>query len=315
MQWAKGIAGPVLIVAFGVAGISFAEGRPGSERRSATAAATGVTLIGTAGADTLSGTGRDDALYGREGDDSLNGGAGIDALDGGPGADDLRGGPGADDAATYGASSGVTVTLDDRANDGAPGEGDNVHRDVEDLYGGPGDDRLTGNAHRNTLDGATGRDRLKGAGGEDSLFGAAGNDILEARDGRADELDCGSGRDVAVVDHRDQASHCEWLVDRLPADPFVIVEVNQRIGLPAGTPRSRGCRGKVSITLSLGGRRLARASAPVNGTCRYQKTFALAEGRVGTAKRVKLVVRFSGNSAVAGDTFTFTRGPRVERLD
>jgi hypothetical protein len=313
MYSVKSIVPLVLILALGMAGISAAKGQgPG---RPATNAAAGVMLIGTVGADNLSGTDRDDALYGREGNDSLNGGAGNDALDGGPGADDLRGGPGADDAATYGASGGVTVTLDDRANDGAPGERDNVHRDVEDLYGGPGDDRLSGSGSRNTLDGAGGRDRLNGAGGEDALFGGAGNDILDARDGHADELDCGPGRDVAVVDGSDQAKRCEWFVDSLPAGRFVLVDVNQHIGLPAGTPRRRGCRGTVRITLSLGRRRLARASAPVSGTCRYQKAFALAEGRVGNAKRVKLVVRFSGNSAVSGDTFTYPRGPRVERLD
>ena len=104
----------------------------------------GVTLIGTAAADTLSGTARDDSLYGREGDDRLNGGAGIDSVDGGAGADDIRGGSGSDDAVSYGASNGVTVTLDDRANDGAPGERDNVHRDIEDLYGGPGSGPLKG---------------------------------------------------------------------------------------------------------------------------------------------------------------------------
>ena len=269
--------------------------------------------VGGDGPDALVGTRGEDSLYGAGGDDRLDGAGGSDALEGGTGADDLRGGTGNDDAVTYANSNGVTVTLDDARNDGGPGEGDNVHRDVEHVYGGPGGDRLTGSGRRNTLDGGAGRDRLEAAGGRDSLFGGDGSDILEARDRQADEADCGRGEDVLAADRADRVRRCEWVVDVLPAGRFVLVEVNQQFGLPKGTPRRRGCRGTVRIELG-GRRRLARASARVDGRCRYRKDFAISAARVGKARRVKLVVRFSGNSAVAPAKFEFSRGVRVERL-
>jgi Ca2+-binding RTX toxin-like protein len=78
-----------------------------------------AAIIGTRGPDLLVGTSGDDSLYGQDGDDRVDGGAGNDDVDGGQGADDLRGGP-AIDAVTY-ADSPTGVTLDETANDGAPG--------------------------------------------------------------------------------------------------------------------------------------------------------------------------------------------------
>lgn len=98
-------------------------------------------LVGDDGPNVLTGTGENDALYGRGGNDSLRGERGNDDLDGDAGADDLRGGPGVD-AASYDGAAGVQVTVDGAANDGHPGEGDNVHTDVEAIYGGSGADTL-----------------------------------------------------------------------------------------------------------------------------------------------------------------------------
>src|SRR3954468_12761062 len=80
-------------------------------------------------------------VEGNEGDDQLTGSSGADTLDGGPGddvltgaggADDLRGGEGIDRARWTGASP-VRITLDDAADDGASGEADNAHADIEDV--------------------------------------------------------------------------------------------------------------------------------------------------------------------------------------
>jgi hypothetical protein len=183
-------------------------------------ALTGVAvaaIIGTAGSDTLTGTPGDDALYGLAGNDRLNGLQGNDDLDGGPGADDIRGGPG-DDAVSYGGTSApVTVTLDDQANDGAAGEGDNVHTDVEDIYGGAGDDRLTGDAAGNTIDGGAGNDTIVGGKGFDFLYGGPGDDVIDARDGTQDVVDCGAGRDRAIVDRVDLVTGCERRGSALPS--------------------------------------------------------------------------------------------------
>jgi hypothetical protein len=59
---------------------------------------------------------------------------------------------------------------------------------IENAVGGPGDDRLSGNARANRLDGGAGDDHLTGRGGADRLTGGAGDD----------RLDGGAGYDVAA---------------------------------------------------------------------------------------------------------------------
>jgi hypothetical protein len=167
-----------------------------------------AATVGTDDADLIIGTAGADSLFGLGGNDSLSGGDGNDDLDGGAGADDIRGGLG-DDAVSYAAGSGVTVTLDNRANDGMSGEGDNVHTDVEDVYGSPGADELVGSRAINTLDAGDGDDTLQGGSGADYLYGGGGNDILDARDGTDDFVDCGLGHDAAIVDDFDMLVGCE----------------------------------------------------------------------------------------------------------
>jgi hypothetical protein len=171
--------------------------------------ASAALVQGTAGNDTLNGTAGDDSLYGRAGNDTLNGLAGNDDLDGGPGADVLNGGAGTD-AATYGGRTApVTVTLDNKANDGEAGEGDNVKSDVEAVYGGQGNDTLTGSSKDDTIDGQGGNDNITGGKGADFLFGGAGNDTINSRDGKTDTVDCGPGTDRIIGDKSDKATNCE----------------------------------------------------------------------------------------------------------
>ena len=137
--------------------------------------------------------GGDDCVDGLGGDDELRGGAGVDTFDGQRGNDRLRGDSG-------------------RGN----------------LRGGTGNDRVTGGSVRDTLVGNTGRDRVSGGVGNDSLFGGAGNDRLTggkgkdvieggtgndrifAKNGRADRIDCGFGKDTAASrDRSDPLTSCE----------------------------------------------------------------------------------------------------------
>jgi hypothetical protein len=150
----------------------------------------------------------------------VRGGGGNDVLRGGPGNDDVSGGAGTDAVTFADSPAGVTVTIDDLANDGVAGEHDNVQVDVEDVYATDFADRLVGSAAANTLDGAGGPDQLTGAGGRDHLYGGGGDDRVFARDGIADVVDCGEGFDSAIVDERDSVSACE-AVDRRPAVPRV----------------------------------------------------------------------------------------------
>ena len=153
-------------------------------------------LNGHDGNDLLIGGKGNDRLFGGNGNDSMNGMAGNDSLDGGLGADNMFGGLGVDTATYAGRAATVIVSIDNVANDGQVGEGDNVHTDVENLIGGKGNDSLTGSATANRIFGGAGNDRITGGGGSDSLLGQDGNDILFARDGVKDFVDGGLGIDT-----------------------------------------------------------------------------------------------------------------------
>ena len=105
----------------------------------------------------------------------------------------------------------MTVTLDDVANDGIAGEGDNYRSDIEDVgsFGGGGD-TLTGSAALNILSTTFGDDVITGGAGNDVMSSGLGNDTIFARDGFADRVDCGPGNDTAVVDTLDAVgANCE----------------------------------------------------------------------------------------------------------
>jgi Ca2+-binding RTX toxin-like protein len=91
----------------------------------------------------------------------------------------------------------LAVSLDDNANDGPAGEGDNVHSDVERVLGGFAEDRLEGNSRFNELDGWVGDDKLYGYGGADLLVGEYDQDELRGGEGN-DRLDGGEGDDLLV---------------------------------------------------------------------------------------------------------------------
>lgn len=173
-----------------------------------------ATAVEAQGNDALVGTPLADTLTGGAGHDRLSGGGGDDTLIGGPGSDDLSGGPGTD-AVVYSDAHAVRVTIDDLANDGPPGERDNVQIDVEALYGGTGADDLVGSDGDNLIDGGEGDDAIDGKGGSDQLFGGPGADRVLARDGGPDKVDCGPGDDIAILDTRDTGRGCE-VIDRRP---------------------------------------------------------------------------------------------------
>ena len=245
-------------------------------------------LEGAEGADQLDGGAGDDKLTGGDGADLLRGGDGADTLEGRGGADRIEGGAGDDTLSPDGAEqpaadvvdggAGVdtvtgdyasrftdarpplSVTLAGGADDGRPGEGDDL-RGVERLVssvGGSftgtdgadevrlaqvgtestltglgGDDRLRGGDGPDRVDGGAGDDSLDGGFGDDTIVGGPGrdmisadlaggdcgplwckhpygNDRVEARDGEADSITCGAGRDVVVADAADVvAPDCE----------------------------------------------------------------------------------------------------------
>jgi parallel beta-helix repeat protein len=122
-------------------------------------------------------------LDGGLGNDTLYGGNGSDTFACGSGATsdgtDVLNGVGGTDTADYSLrTANLTVSLDNVANDGQSGEGDNVKSDVENVTGGSGNDTLTGSDGNNTLVGNGGGDTLYGKYGSDVLRGNAGSDAL-----------------------------------------------------------------------------------------------------------------------------------------
>ncbi len=167
-------------------------------------------LIGTGLADTINGLGGVDVLNGQAGNDSLFGGDGADVLQGGTGNDTMVGGASSDnyyldsagDVVTelagaaegtvdtvfftnvagatlsanveYGYSLGTTASLTGNT-------GDNVligafATVAQTLYGGDGNDFVSGTPVADTLYGGAGVDDLRGRGGNDQMFGGDGND-------------------------------------------------------------------------------------------------------------------------------------------
>lgn len=144
--------------------------------------------------DDITGNALNNEITGGDGDDDLTGGAGDDVFVMGSandGDDTVVGGTGSD-TVDYGArSADITAVLDGTTACGDLGdsEADILGADVENLWGGSGDDDFTGNASAN---------ELVGGAGDDTLTGGLGDDTLEGGGGSEDnDLDCGAGIDIA----------------------------------------------------------------------------------------------------------------------
>lgn len=165
-------------------------------------------ITGTPGDDVIVGSAGPDQIDGRGGRDVICGGGDGDTIDGGAGADVIRGGPGPD-TADYGTrTTSVRVTLDPRsgADDGSPGERDDI-RGVESVVGGSRDDVLIGSPGANTLTGGGGDDTIDGRDGDDLEYGGDGDDVFvtgAAADG-ADLLEGQAGADIADYSARTAA--------------------------------------------------------------------------------------------------------------
>jgi thrombospondin type 3 repeat protein/hemolysin type calcium-binding protein len=149
-------------------------------------------LAGRQGNDDLTGDADNDELEAMLGDDVVRGGPGDDVLRIALGRDSADGGDGIDRADYAGYLDPITVVIDNVANDGAAGEGDNVKTTVEDVTGGEASDVLVGSDAVNRLD------------------GRAGGDDITGRDAVADVVVCGSDTDSVTADALDQtAMDCE----------------------------------------------------------------------------------------------------------
>jgi hypothetical protein len=195
-------------------------------------------LQGNEVANTLDGGPGDDRLLPYQGDDVLLGGDGRDTLEGGQGSDRLDGGAG-DDLLTgdghfdelgrdvidggagfdriesdwhshYSAPLAVAITLGGGADDGRPGEGDEV-RGVEQLdlslpatvTGTDAAEKIEFHQLINPvrIDAGGGDDVVQGGEGNDVVGGGAGDDDVDGSFGD-DQIDPGPGRDAVSADLR-----------------------------------------------------------------------------------------------------------------
>jgi serralysin len=160
-------------------------------------------IDGSPSGDVLEGHSLDlgfEVFQGGAGNDRISGNGGQDRfIERGEatGADVISGGAGADDVLEYGFSlftprrdRGVRVTLDGVADDGAPGEGDNVKGDIEQFL-------LTQHA-----------DTFIGTGLKEVVNSLEGGDFIDGRGG-ADDIDCDEGRDTALLYPGDVRRGCE----------------------------------------------------------------------------------------------------------
>ena len=129
-----------------------------------------------------------DLVFGKSGDDVIRSGPDSDHLEGEKGDDTLHGEAG--DDVLYGRTG------------------------ADRLFGGPGDDLLEGGRGDDRLDGGPGSDELVGGIGADRLQGGSGRDRITTVDGTRDSVDCGSGRDTAIVDRHDRVRRCERMSTR-----------------------------------------------------------------------------------------------------
>lgn len=153
-----------------------------------------------------------DYLVGSAGDNVISGGGRIDTVSGGPGGtDELIGGGSMMDVADYSSrTDDLNLSIDNVANDGAPGENDNIHSDIESIRSGSGDDVLTGDdgaddelwvslngfhwENSETLDGGLGADVFNGGSGTDVVSYESRNDSVTASiDGQSNDGAPGEG--------------------------------------------------------------------------------------------------------------------------
>jgi hypothetical protein len=241
------------------------------------------------------------------------------------------------------------VTLDGVADDGRPGEGDNVvgverftaraggtfvgsdaaevfdvpanvsqsdstirgmggndvikaYRYADTVDGGPGDDKVEGGLNNDVVIGGRGRDQLFGdsTGSHCNLYECIvpfGNDVIEARDGEADQVDCGVGEDVARVDALDTVSpNCETVergaasaggtgaTSKPGAAAVALAGTRSVRGLLAGRLRVRvPCAAACTVTAAVKAARRTvasgRATAPAAGTAEIKLRVAATARR------------------------------------
>lgn len=322
------------------------DGGPGADQLKA-AATSGVTFLGGDGKDELTSEGGNDVLHGGEGDDTVIGGAGDDQVFGDGGDDLLKpdnytdgndlvdGGPGFDqvddwaDNTSANRGKRVTITMDGIANDGRPGEADNVVG-VEFIKAfAPGSYSMTEGPDRvesyapsdlgpSTIAGLGGDDVLLAGNGSQTIDGGAGNDQIEGGFGD-DVLTGGPGRDTIAADFT--GSQCGVLQScTLPhGDDVVYARDGESDTIDCGVGTDRAVVDAVDTVSNCETVERAGAAGATTGTAPGPDATSPAAAKIALARKVRLrtaltrglKLRVSGLRAGAKVTVRAKRGKKT----
>ena len=143
------------------------------------------------------------------------------------------------------------------------------------IEGGAGDDFLEGGFGNDVLDGGSGVDQFRGDRTEQYGF-AAGSDQIRARDGNAEQVECGIGADTAQVDASDVVDpNCE-AVDRPvgpPGKPKILSKLSIKAILAKGFAIRLSCPAACSVEAEL------RVDKRTARTLRLGRSRVLARGK------------------------------------
>ena len=170
-----------------------------------------------AGIETVEGTKFADVFFGGAGNDEFVGHAGLDSFSGGAGVDRVK---------FNGADGDVTVNLN-RATGQVINDGfgnTETFVSIEDVWGGPHNDRITGNSVGNSIRGRQGNDILNGGAGADVMSGDEGNDLVAG----------GAGADNFRFRTALGAVNQDRIVDFNPAEDTIQFERSIVAALPVG---------------------------------------------------------------------------------
>jgi Ca2+-binding RTX toxin-like protein len=292
----------------------------------------GDSVYSGPGDDVLRGGEGDDRLFGREGNDQVlgeggadtpNGGPGNDLVDGGTGDDGLEhcagcigsgndagagadayvGGPGADRLWLDGHTGGMAISIDGQANDGIPGEGDNVGSDIEVIGGTVHNDVFTGSAGPDNFEGDSGEDEIHGAGGDDYLygggggdriFGDAGNDKVQGANG-SDSVDGGPGLDQIYGDVGSCVVFCNYDADTL----FARDGERDTVDCGGGADSAQVDQLDVVAFCAVVDRTTVSAPGPAGGGP-AKASFAGSKRSVKVSRTRRFSYRFRGGAGLAG---------------
>jgi Ca2+-binding RTX toxin-like protein len=99
--------------------------------------------------------------------------------------------------------------------------------DLMNIYGGSGNDALTGSIYADFMVGYAGNDTMNGGGGNDQLYGGSGNDVLIGGAGQ-DVLKGEAGADIFRFSMGDGTGQGDRILDFTDGDRISFVGVSQR---------------------------------------------------------------------------------------